>query len=905
MRTAEKQKGNESSVIRPNTTGELDTAVLSKLPSRKSRTVNAVVAPAASDNRSQGGGVGGGGRAGDGQTSRTVRPRAPRTRNKEHGIVESTPSVSPLSVPGGLDEGAVGVAIGAPTRRSKPKSNVITDLWQELNKFSRNNFGRTLTENSSKVDEIHYVNIGDNDHRKKNVKFSDSGAFIGAAGGSVSAKESPTRGSNSLFSKRDKDSNFVIPELPTGRLLSFDILSTWGDPHYLGLMGIEVFDSSGHLIVLSNPEKQIWADPADINVLPEYDSDPRTVDNLIDGVNHTCDDLHAWLTPFTPGRDHFIFMRFDDVTTVSMIRIWNYNKNRIHSSRGARYLEIKLDNRVVFKGEVRRAVGSHSSMDYENCSECILFTKSHRILGLIEKYDPITKEIMLAEKQGADEKELLTGGAKVIPNFLRFESDAEDSDRLDWSEAGARGRGGGGAGEGAGLRQRGLDTGYRFPDMAILQPRPQTGKGQKSGTPPSRGVAPPQYQAQESTSSKSSQSALADLVDPREFMSRLVAPVNLQSSLLRPSTAAAARTQRAVCGRYIEVRILSSWGDAELIGLTGLSALDQDLEEFSLQQPEVFLATEGVDGSVTRVQNEVECVTSTKRMVTQPFMTVDPKDMWLAVSPQPPLIIVLRFDMQRIRELKGLRVWNYNAAGPEDTCRGVKHVRVYLDNKLHCRAVVRKAPGECRFDFAQFLPLVPGGGGQAGGGGGGGGFGGRTVGMLGSSGALGPLESTKSFRADREKRSEIAESKDSLSSRSLDAKRGSMGGFSGDSSKVLRPLDGSSPVSDGRKNSKESPPSVQVIGRSAVDADILDASEDHFAGLADNLEESDDHALSLSYSELGPDFCMEDGKLMVRSGVRRGSDGGEKGSTFNAYQTLHAQQACLASQQYETPVRLV
>ena len=43
-----------------------------------------------------------------------------------------------------------------------------------------------------------------------------------------------------------------------------------GDPHYVGLMGIDIFDSSGHLVTLSNIDKQIWANPADINVLPEY-----------------------------------------------------------------------------------------------------------------------------------------------------------------------------------------------------------------------------------------------------------------------------------------------------------------------------------------------------------------------------------------------------------------------------------------------------------------------------------------------------------------------------------------------------------------------------------------------------------------------------------------------------------
>lgn len=81
---------------------------------------------------------------------------------------------------------------------------------------------------------------------------------------------------------------------------------------------------------------QIYADPADLNVLREYSDDPRTVDNLVDGHNHTCDELHAWLAPFRRGQDHLIFLEFDTPVTVAMIRLWNYNSSRIHSYRGAR-----------------------------------------------------------------------------------------------------------------------------------------------------------------------------------------------------------------------------------------------------------------------------------------------------------------------------------------------------------------------------------------------------------------------------------------------------------------------------------------------------------------------------------------------------------------------------------------
>lgn len=179
--------------------------------------------------------------------------------------------------------------------------------------------------------------------------------------------------------------SFSIPSEPRGRQLTVLILENWGDPFYVGLSGLELFDSAGKLLSVQSLEKQIRADPPDLNVLSGYGSDPRTVDKLLDGVNWTCDDLHAWLAPFTPGEVVSITVSFDDPTTLGMIRVWNYNHSRIHSFRGVRSIQVRLDDRVIFMGEIRKAPGIMEGA--LRCAECLLFTEDENTLERLEEYD--------------------------------------------------------------------------------------------------------------------------------------------------------------------------------------------------------------------------------------------------------------------------------------------------------------------------------------------------------------------------------------------------------------------------------------------------------------------------------------------------------------------------------------
>ena len=561
------------------------------------------------------------------------------------------------------------------------------------NTNNNNNMSTTTTNNNNTLSNNNYTNNGKNGNHQEDDFFINEPTQIFKIHDAVESMDG-----KSLIAV--ESNTFEIPVLPRGRNLQINILSTWGDPYYVGLMGLEIFDSNGHLVTLNNTYEQLEADPPDINILPEYDNDPRTVDKLLDGHNHTCDDMHAWLAPFRKGGDHFIYLAFDDVITISMMRFWNYNKSRIHSYRGARYVEIKLDNRYIFKGEIQRAPGA--MLGSSVCAECILFTMDENVLRIIERYDKHPEHSMAMQRDD-------------------FEMDLESQWRNGW-----------GGGEGNKQRPKSVER-PRTAGVSLGLIDKEGGEGRDdSSSEDEDSNANAQVQNAVGTDGRPLTSAGArqrhrlrnkkkgkngKLINNKKLQSNNRNSNNMtnggggglsivsQAKPLskrpkkkkRPMTAPLrGSSTKPVIGQVLEMSVGMSWGNVDTVGMTSLKILDANFKPLEIR-PSMISCTPNDNG------------TPVHRLIDGVDNTEDENHMWLAPCRPYAQQYMLRIDFGSQVGLTGLKIWNYNAS-LDDSFMGVKRLVVNLDGQMLSPPhgfLIRKAPGDVKSinDFGQFVAL--------------------------------------------------------------------------------------------------------------------------------------------------------------------------------------------------------
>ncbi|GFR79110.1 protein KIAA0556, partial [Elysia marginata] len=288
----------------------------------------------------------------------------------------------------------------------RTKEEDLEESWGSLSFFNKSHRGRVS------------IDMGDDelDEYLQPTSKVPAGSNGTATASSAAPVDEPTQTAKLPIPEdgwSDEDSDdFTIPELPSGRELVINIKTTWGDHHYVGLTGVQLFSHLGEPVQIA----KVWANPSDINILAEYNRDPRVVGNILDGVNRTRDDVHMWLAPFTAGNNHFVYFTFAKPCKLALMRIWNYNKSRIHSFRGAKDVVISLDGTEIFKGEIARACGGIEG-GTEAFGDTILFTTDEGILEAVSKNDD------------AFEGEMLSDDEEDVPFERPSTADAEDDTR--------------------------------------------------------------------------------------------------------------------------------------------------------------------------------------------------------------------------------------------------------------------------------------------------------------------------------------------------------------------------------------------------------------------------------------------------------------------------------------------
>ena len=131
--------------------------------------------------------------------------------------------------------------------------------------------------------------------------------------------------------------------------------SNHGDPYYIGLNGIQIFDHLGRDVFHSPDSNKFRIEAFPEGVFEEklMAWDERKVSNLINQLNDNCNYENIWLAPLLkPEIDHqvnSISFVFEQPVVFSLVNVWNYIKD---PERGVKNLLIFVDDQLVWNGSL-------------------------------------------------------------------------------------------------------------------------------------------------------------------------------------------------------------------------------------------------------------------------------------------------------------------------------------------------------------------------------------------------------------------------------------------------------------------------------------------------------------------------------------------------------------------------
>jgi len=285
-----------------------------------------------------------------------------------------TPGLAPLLQEPAIvveeeDEGGIIKAAVAKAAALGDKGEIATDIGGPTFGHGRRN---SLLSLDQSLDSLNFF------------RLRQSGRLAATTEGAGSSPQIGRRRVSSARSGANADQpRGTLAILPRGTVLEIEVLSTWGDVKYVGLNGVQLFADTGQEVTSF---RSVEVDPEDEhNIIPA--EDPRVVGNLVNGVYRTMDLLHMWLAPFRRGTRLIVTLTLFRPVTVAMIRVWNYNESRVYTDRGVRDVQIRLDGKRIFHGEIGMASGHTRPQGEHSFGEVILFTADESMLAAVAEND--------------------------------------------------------------------------------------------------------------------------------------------------------------------------------------------------------------------------------------------------------------------------------------------------------------------------------------------------------------------------------------------------------------------------------------------------------------------------------------------------------------------------------------